>query len=358
MSRAFFLGRIERSLTQSLAGIYRAMMRSDYMEWALKKEIKEINKIGKTKLSNNILHLLKSNYPTQKNDIYLVYFQCEARWHKANIWYLENFLSAISDIGIIITGCCKPGSSDVEFMGIPCINENDLKSMLNSTSKIIVSLPSYSIYYKDVVEMFSEYTELLFPFTRFLLPQYFEADLFIPNENEVFVDIGVFDFADSKNFCKWAAKGYERIYAFEPDPAGYQKSLETLSSLSEISSEKVELVNKGLSDKSGYEEFPAIYGNGENENKINVEVVRLDEYLCGKPVTFIKMDVDGAEMKVLKGALNTIKRHRPRLAVCIYHKYQDIYEIMSYILSLVPEYKCYIRHYSSLEIETVLLCTI
>lgn len=87
---------------------------------------------------------------------------------------------------------------------------------------------------------------------------------------------------------------------------------------------------------------------------INVNVVSLDEILNGQRVTFIKMDVEGAELEALKGAKESILQYRPRLAICIYHKPEDILEIPLYLQSLVPDYKFYIRHYSDYTIETVL----
>ncbi len=71
-------------------------------------------------------------------------------------------------------------------------------------------------------------------------------------------------------------------------------------------------------------------------------------------VTFIKMDVEGAELKSLMGAHDTILRDRPKLAVSIYHKYEDMIQIPLYIKSLVPEYRLYVRHYSNNACETVL----
>lgn len=68
--------------------------------------------------------------------------------------------------------------------------------------------------------------------------------------------------------------------------------------------------------------------------------------------------LEGAEMDVLCGMKETILQHKPKLAVCIYHKHEDIFRIASYLLELVPEYKFYIRHYNSNETETVLFCKI
>ena len=68
------------------------------------------------------------------------------------------------------------------------------------------------------------------------------------------------------------------------------------------------------------------------------------------------MDVEGAEINALKGAEKLIKKYKPKLAICIYHKMEDMWEIPGLILSYVPEYKLYLRHYSPSKDETVLYC--
>ena len=71
-------------------------------------------------------------------------------------------------------------------------------------------------------------------------------------------------------------------------------------------------------------------------------------------ITHIKMDIEGAELNALKGAKNIIQRDTPILAICVYHKIQDFVEIPNYILSLVPDYKLYLRHHNISGTETVL----
>ena len=71
-------------------------------------------------------------------------------------------------------------------------------------------------------------------------------------------------------------------------------------------------------------------------------------------VTYIKLDIEGAELEALKGAKKIIQKYKPRLAVCIYHKKEDLIEIPQYLKELVPEYKFYVRHYSNTTWETVL----
>jgi hypothetical protein len=69
---------------------------------------------------------------------------------------------------------------------------------------------------------------------------------------------------------------------------------------------------------------------------------------------FIKMDIEGSELEALYGAANTISKNLPRLAISIYHKFEDIVDILSYVHELAPTYRFYIRQCSYIDGETVL----
>ena len=85
-----------------------------------------------------------------------------------------------------------------------------------------------------------------------------------------------------------------------------------------------------------------------------VSVAAMDDMRECQDATFIKMDLEGAEMQALQGAENLIKRNKPKLAVCIYHSDQDMLEIIRYIHKIVPEYSLYVRQHSNGIGETVL----
>ena len=54
------------------------------------------------------------------------------------------------------------------------------------------------------------------------------------------------------------------------------------------------------------------------------------------------------------GAEKTIVNHKPKLAICVYHKAEDIWKIPEYLMQLRPDYDFYLRHYSFEASETVL----
>ena len=86
----------------------------------------------------------------------------------------------------------------------------------------------------------------------------------------------------------------------------------------------------------------------------SIEVNCLDAMLNKEPITFIKMDLEGAEYNALLGAEKTIKEYKPKLAISIYHKPEDIWELPQLILKMNPDYHFYFGHYSIAAAETVL----
>ena len=190
--------------------------------------------------------------------------------------------------------------------------------------------------------------------------QYF--DYFAPCENEVFVDCGCFDGATCFNFAGWCgSKGFEHIYSFEADPKNYEKSKELLAPLG-----KCELFPYGTSDSnkkvyfaSDAFETSCIISREEAEKKnfegvTEIETVALDDVLAGKRVTFIKMDIEGAEYEALMGAKKLIMENRPRMAISVYHKFEDFVTLADLVLSMHPDYRIAYRHYGFDDLETVM----
>lgn len=176
--------------------------------------------------------------------------------------------------------------------------------------------------------------------------QYF--DFFSPNENEVFVDAGGFDGATSCQFRKWyGSRG--KVYIFEPLDNQQDVIKEKLGS------DKKSIIIQGCtwSEKAflAFDELDSA-SSIKSGGKKTVQAYAIDDFCLD--ATFIKMDVEGAEYESLKGCRNTIKTNKPKMAICIYHRPEDIIRIPMILLELCKDYKFAIRHYSTWEHETVL----
>jgi len=190
--------------------------------------------------------------------------------------------------------------------------------------------------------------------------QYF--DYFEARENEVFVDCGCFDGATCYNFAGWCgAKGFDHIYSFEADPKNYARAKEILAPLG-----KCDLYPYGTADVSKKVYFAAdafetscIISKEEAEKRNfegieEIETVALDDVLEGKKITFIKMDIEGAEYEALQGARKLIEGNRPRMAISVYHKFEDFVTLAALVLEMHPDYRIAFRHYGYDDLETVM----
>ena len=92
----------------------------------------------------------------------------------------------------------------------------------------------------------------------------------------------------------------------------------------------------------------------EKKSDYVIETTSLDEIVFDKRPTYIKIDIEGAEQEALKGCRKIIHTYKPKLAVCIYHKPEDLYEIPIMIKEMNPEYKLYVRQYANAWFDTVL----
>ncbi len=182
-------------------------------------------------------------------------------------------------------------------------------------------------------------------------PQYFED--FIPlGEGEVFLDCGAYNGDSALSFIEALKRrgitSYDKIISFEPDPYNYEAMVKR-------GLEKHQCINKATSDHVDIMRF-SIKGTSsvfDEHGDITVDINSIDNLIHEK-VTYLKMDIEGAELESLRGAERTIRKYRPKLAICIYHKKEDLWQIQQYIESLDLGYQFYIRAYERSTIELVL----
>lgn len=169
-------------------------------------------------------------------------------------------------------------------------------------------------------------------------------------DDEVFIDCGAYD-GDSIDIFVEKAGRYSKIYAFEPDAKNFAVLLAR-------GFQNLNALQKGCHSQKGTLRFKCNEGMGDgmlsSSGETEIEVDTIDNILQGERTTYIKMDIEGSEMAALEGAKNTIALHKPKLAVCVYHKKEDLITIPQKILSIVPGYKLYLRAHSRYAHELVL----
>jgi FkbM family methyltransferase len=184
--------------------------------------------------------------------------------------------------------------------------------------------------------------------------QYFDDEILDLKDDEVLIDCGAFTGDSVDCFInalqKKGISSYDGIYSFEPDKDNFQKLIENKR-------DKQICLNVGCADYTGEVSFG---GDGSTNSQIRddgeqkIKIDTIDNVLSGKRASIIKMDIEGAELSALKGAEQTIKMYHPTLAICIYHKKEDLFEIPNYIKSLDSTYHFYARIYASSATEFVL----
>lgn len=175
--------------------------------------------------------------------------------------------------------------------------------------------------------------------------QYFDLDILLCDETEVVVDLGAFQGDTYDAYIKtYGEEKYQAYYCYEISDENLQKLKEKFSD-----NQKVIIRNKAAADKSGKtkiienKDFPTANIISE-EGEIEIEMVSIDEDISEK-ITFLKMDIEGAEQKAIMGSKNHIKNEKPKLAISIYHKNEDLWKIPKMISEINPEYKFYLRYY-------------
>lgn len=183
-------------------------------------------------------------------------------------------------------------------------------------------------------------------------------DLYGPNgllrlgDDEVYVDGGSYDGDTVRLFVDRVAGRFDRVLAFEPDRQNFTRLKTNFAA-----EPRIETFNAGLYREHAVLRFRAdgsrdatFFADGTED----MDVVALDEVLKGDRVTYIKMNIEGAEIDALKGAAGSIARWTPKLAIAVYHRPSDLWQIAEVVRGLNPNYDLYLRQHDGGVIETVL----
>jgi FkbM family methyltransferase len=147
----------------------------------------------------------------------------------------------------------------------------------------------------------------------------------------------------------------EAFHAFEPDLENFRKLRDTVSAL--LPEAESSLWPCGVWSVTSRLKFSENSGSSSKLSEAGaaqVPVVALDDVLHGQPVNLIKLDIEGAEAHALQGARRLIQKHRPGLAICLYHYPHHLWSIPLWIAELDLGYAFYCKTYAQSTFETVL----
>lgn len=305
----------------------------------------------------------------------------------------------------------NPDKVGSEYKGLRCISKDELRSVNNETIIIVESLYYRSIKeqlveegYKNIERIYFEkitgeefiknnreeyiqksekvkkiledekskriYEHIIDAYEKDMLEddyfyeiyegdQYFEKEIVQLTDKDVFVDLGAYIGDSAEEFIKNVHGRYEKMHLFELDPTIYRRLMMNIPMLYDKTEKGlIQCYPYGASDVTS----EVVMSEGDSSSKIISgkdktgvigKVRRLDDVLKDERVTFIKADIEGAELSALQGAKEIICSQKPVLAICIYHSVSDTINIPLWIKQTVPEYRIYIRHHTDLMLETV-----
>lgn len=173
-----------------------------------------------------------------------------------------------------------------------------------------------------------------------------------------FVDGGAYTGDTLESFMEFQTEPYDAVICYEPDNLNAEK-LENFVKNRQL--KNIIIRNRALWNHNGMltfqqgSAFSSAVQTGTGEGN-DVEAESLDEAFgqSGIRIDMIKLDIEGSEKEALLGAAKIISRDKPILAVCVYHRQEDLIVIPDLISTLYPGYLFYLRQYFHTPYETVL----
>jgi len=216
-----------------------------------------------------------------------------------------------------------------------------LRSQL-SDSKRVPTLDGFAHFIESLDEIeFPEISET----------PYFPKDIPGWQKELKFIDCGAYD-GDTVKQAMDSGYLIKQAFCFEPDPISFRKLTLNLMDLTNIF-----CLPLGVSDSTAIMSFSSQQSTGSrllDQGDSWIQCVAIDDFIAGSDTNLIKMDIEGGELSALKGATKLLKRYRPNLAISVYHKTNDIWQIPSLIIETLGSCQLYLRRHSRAIADTVL----
>ena len=198
---------------------------------------------------------------------------------------------------------------------------------------------SKAIYVKAICDRIAPHLDTK-PFSKYQTePEYFQMEFWHLGENEGFLDVGAYTGDTIIQFCESVQGKYNFFYGFEMEKEPFQEMKDNLQGKL---NGRNRIFNVGIS----------------NTNAESQRFRSLDSFEYPGKVTLVKMDVEGMENKCLRGGDMLIRKDEPKLAVCVYHRLEDLWEIPRLVKRMNPRYKLWLRHHAPCVWDTVLYANV
>jgi FkbM family methyltransferase len=139
----------------------------------------------------------------------------------------------------------------------------------------------------------------------------------------------------------------ERIYAFEPDRRNFRKLgayAEGETRVMPINAAVWNQTTTLIFEDSGNRNA-GVDTDGKARRTIEVKAMAIDDMKDDERVDYIKYDVEGSEKEALQGSARVIREQKPDLLISLYHRTEDLHELIWQVKKMCPEYRLYLRRY-------------
>lgn len=188
--------------------------------------------------------------------------------------------------------------------------------------------------------------------------QYYVPSIIDFSSIDTFVDCGAYDGDSYQSFIEAYLTNTKKNFMgnailFEADSGNYLKLCQNTEG-----DDRVKTYKLGVSSGKGIIKFS---DGDDTSSKLSsvgtaeIKVDSLDHIIFDQTkIDYIKMDIEGCELDALRGGANIIKKYHPQMAICVYHKKEDLIEIPLYIHYLYDGYIFYLRAHRPWSQELVL----
>lgn len=159
---------------------------------------------------------------------------------------------------------------------------------------------------------------------------------------EDYLDLGAYRGDTIAELLQFSGGTYRTITALEPSRKTFQKLSDFAGGM-----ENTTLIHAAVGDKIGTHTFMGNAGRGSSLGNRGEEipVTTVDEICKGKRVSYLKMDVEGAEYEAILGGRETLQAKKPKLNIAAYHRSTDLFRLPLLLHEINPAYQIYLRHH-------------